>query len=293
MPLCHVALGGNEGDVAATFGHALAQLAAHPGVRVASRSRWYRTVAVGATDSPAYLNGVVALDTDLAPLELLDVLQRVEHDHGRQRHALWDARPLDLDLILYGDTLLDTPRLIVPHPAAWYRRFVLDPLCDIAPDRIHPERGVSIAHLRDRLLRTPFVVEFAPASHPFAEPLRDMIRREFPAVHLRNGSDDPAAAAADQSRTATPHGKPSGTDATLIAWLGRVSPQGETLAAGGPRSTLPPLPHAEPSTSASPPHAWQTLPRIARLDLAQSPWPPLAHLRHTLQAALATPTPVI
>jgi len=127
-------MGANLGaDLSATLTQAALSLAALPGTRVAALSSVWRSAPVDA-GGPDFLNAVVALDTALAPLDLLDALQAIEQAHGRERPYRNAPRTLDLDLLLYDDLVLDTPRLALPHPRLGERAFVLRPLLEIAPD---------------------------------------------------------------------------------------------------------------------------------------------------------------
>jgi 2-amino-4-hydroxy-6-hydroxymethyldihydropteridine diphosphokinase len=128
----YVGFGANLGDPASTLRAAAAEVGRRAG-RVSAASLVYRSAPVGVTDQPPFLNAVAALDTPLPADELLDVLLAVEAEHGRVREVRWGPRTLDLDLIAYGDEVRDDPRLILPHPRAHEREFVLRPLCDIAP----------------------------------------------------------------------------------------------------------------------------------------------------------------
>jgi len=94
---------------------------------------------------PDYLNGVIGIQTGLEPLELLNVLQSIERKLGRpEDHGKWQPRTLDLDILLYDDVVMSTPRLVIPHPEMHKRMFVLRPLCDIAPTLKHPTLKISI-----------------------------------------------------------------------------------------------------------------------------------------------------
>ncbi|AOB40567.1 2-amino-4-hydroxy-6-hydroxymethyldihydropteridine diphosphokinase [Bordetella parapertussis] len=130
--LAYVGLGANLGDAAATLRSVLAELAAAPGILACKASRLYRTAPVDA-QGPDFVNAVAALDTTLAPLDLLDLLQALEQRHGRERPYRNAPRTLDLDLLLYGEQAIDHPRLSVPHPRIHERAFVLAPLCELAP----------------------------------------------------------------------------------------------------------------------------------------------------------------
>jgi 2-amino-4-hydroxy-6-hydroxymethyldihydropteridine diphosphokinase len=134
----YVGVGSNLGDRHATIGRALDLLAAHPGIEVAAVSSLRETDPVGYVDQPSFLNGAARLETTLAPRELLAVLLRTELDLGRERRERWGPRTIDLDLLLYGDAVLDEPGLTLPHPRLHERRFALEPLAELAPHaRIH------------------------------------------------------------------------------------------------------------------------------------------------------------
>ena len=136
MTVAYVGLGANLGDREATIRAAVAQL---PGVVAVSPLR--ETDPVGVTDQPQFLNGVAALETELAPRELLDVLLAIERRLGRERRERWGPRTIDLDLLLYGDEVIDEDGLKIPHPRLHERRFVLEPLADLAPQLVVPGLG--------------------------------------------------------------------------------------------------------------------------------------------------------
>ena len=127
----YIALGANLGDSAATLKTVLDELRQTPGIAAVTASRFYRTAPVEAT-GPDFVNAAAALDTTLAPLELLDVLQALELRHGRERPKN-APRTLDLDMLLHGDQSLEDQRLVLPHPRMHLRAFVLRPLLDLAP----------------------------------------------------------------------------------------------------------------------------------------------------------------
>lgn len=143
-----VGAGGNLGAVAATLRAAFAELDALPATRISRVSRLYRTPPWGDTAQPAFLNAAVALDTALDPRALLEALLAIERRHGRRREAgaRWGPRTLDLDLLLYGDRVIDEPGLRVPHPHLHARAFVLAPLAEIAPGLEVPGQG-RVRHL--------------------------------------------------------------------------------------------------------------------------------------------------
>jgi 2-amino-4-hydroxy-6-hydroxymethyldihydropteridine diphosphokinase len=136
-----IGLGGNTGDPVATLRAATAQLDTLPGSRVLLRSKLYRTPAWGVVAQPDFVNGVVLLETTLDARGLLDGLLAIERAFGRERRERWGPRSLDLDLLLYGDSVIDLPGLHVPHPHLHERAFVLLPMIEIAPDVEIPGRG--------------------------------------------------------------------------------------------------------------------------------------------------------
>lgn len=146
MTTAFVAIGGNLGDARATVLRAMDDLATLAGTRVIARSSLYRSAPVDAA-GPDFINAVVAIDTALAPHELLAGLQRLEQAAGRERPYRNAPRTLDLDLLLHGDQALDTPTLTLPHPRMAQRAFVLLPLAEIAPERVAP---ASIARITDQ-----------------------------------------------------------------------------------------------------------------------------------------------
>jgi 2-amino-4-hydroxy-6-hydroxymethyldihydropteridine diphosphokinase len=128
---------GGEDHVRETLNQAVAALCDGTAVRLVTRSSDYRTPPWGVTDQAAFVNCAIVAETSLAPPALLAHAQEVEHRFGRDREheRRWGPRPLDIDLIAYGDVTLDTPELTLPHPRALERAFVLVPLAEIAPER--------------------------------------------------------------------------------------------------------------------------------------------------------------
>jgi 2-amino-4-hydroxy-6-hydroxymethyldihydropteridine diphosphokinase len=138
----YVGLGANLGDRRRTLRAAVDALGAEEGIEIAAVSTLRETDPVGVGDQPRFVNGVVALDTTLAAREFLDRLLAVEQRFGRVRApGEHGPRTLDLDLLLYGDEELDEPGLSVPHPRLHERRFVLEPLAELAPGLVVPRRG--------------------------------------------------------------------------------------------------------------------------------------------------------
>jgi 2-amino-4-hydroxy-6-hydroxymethyldihydropteridine diphosphokinase len=142
----YIGLGANLGDARATLEAAMVSLGTLPETRLVARSACYRSAPVGYLDQPDFVNAVAALDTRLAPETLLDALLALEAAHGRARSFANAPRTLDLDLLLYGDATLATPRLTIPHPRMAGRGFVLVPLAEIAPGLHFPD-GTALASL--------------------------------------------------------------------------------------------------------------------------------------------------
>jgi len=143
--LAYVGLGSNLGDRLAHLRAAVAGLGELAQVEVAAVSAAYESDPVGYVDQPRFLNGAVALDCGLTPHDLLARLQDIEQSRGRERLVRWGPRTLDLDLLVWGDRLEDTPRLQLPHPRLLERDFALVPVLEIAPDLRHPVTGRSLA----------------------------------------------------------------------------------------------------------------------------------------------------
>jgi 2-amino-4-hydroxy-6-hydroxymethyldihydropteridine diphosphokinase len=121
------------------------ELAALPRTRVLATSRLYRTAPVGFAEQPDFVNACALVETGLAPRALLDDLLAIEKRHGRVRAIPNGPRTLDLDIVLYGDQVIDEPGLKVPHPRAHERMFVLQPLLDVWPDAVIPGKGRASA----------------------------------------------------------------------------------------------------------------------------------------------------
>jgi 2-amino-4-hydroxy-6-hydroxymethyldihydropteridine diphosphokinase len=149
-----IGLGSNLGDRRATIEAALARLDASPDIRVERCSTIIETEPVGPAGQGAYLNAAAKLAVTLSARDLLERCLAVERSFGRDRRfeVRWGPRRIDLDVLLYGDIVIDEPGLTVPHPRLAERLFVLEPLAEIAASRVHPAYGVPIRLLRDRLL---------------------------------------------------------------------------------------------------------------------------------------------
>jgi 2-amino-4-hydroxy-6-hydroxymethyldihydropteridine diphosphokinase len=148
MTECAIALGSNQGDSLSILESSLNALNQIPGIKLKTTSRWYQTKPVGTDKTQSdYLNGCVLLSAAQTPEELLAILQATEIQFGRTSKGDLQPRTLDLDLLLYGDLVLNTPSLTLPHPRMTERAFVLVPLAEIAADWIEPVSGTKIAKL--------------------------------------------------------------------------------------------------------------------------------------------------
>lgn len=155
MIRCYIALGSNLASPLDQVTGALRALAQIPQSTVVAVSAFYRTPPLGPQDQPDYLNAAVALDTTLTPEQLLDNTQRIEQESGRVRKAeRWGPRTLDLDIMLFGNQQINTPRLTVPHYDMHNRMFMLWPLYEIAPDLVFPT-GESLKQCLSELSDPP------------------------------------------------------------------------------------------------------------------------------------------
>lgn len=151
MTLACIGLGANLGDAAQTLRDAFQALAALPQTTLRAYSQLYRTPAWGNEDQPAFVNAAAVLDTALPAPTLLEALLEIERRFGRVRDPAvhWGPRALDLDVLLYGEEVIDLPQLQVPHPYLHARAFALLPLAEIAPDATIPGHG----RVRDAVMR--------------------------------------------------------------------------------------------------------------------------------------------
>ena len=147
MTLAYVGIGANLGPREETLHRAVEVLGRADGVEVVGVSDLRETDPVGVIDQPPFLNGAVAIETTLPARALLDLLLEIERSLGRVRGERWGPRIVDLDLLLYGNEVVDEPGLRVPHPRLHERRFALEPLADLRPELEIPGRGTVSALL--------------------------------------------------------------------------------------------------------------------------------------------------
>jgi 2-amino-4-hydroxy-6-hydroxymethyldihydropteridine diphosphokinase len=159
MARCLVAFGSNLGERRGHLDRALELLGFMPGIRLLGVSRYRESVPIGGpAGQPPFLNGACLVETDLAPHDLLGLLQAVEASLERERAVRWGPRTVDLDLILYDGMVVESERLTVPHPRMATRRFVLEPSAEIAADLTHPTSGCSVGELLENISKPhPYV----------------------------------------------------------------------------------------------------------------------------------------
>ena len=141
MTVAYVGVGANVGQREETLRRAVELLREADGVDVLAVSQLRETEPVGVVDQPPFLNGAVEIETARTPRDLLDLLLEIERSLGRVRAERWGPRTIDLDLLVYGDEIVDEPGLRVPHPRLHERRFALEPLAELQPDVEVPGRG--------------------------------------------------------------------------------------------------------------------------------------------------------
>ncbi|MBI1919831.1 MAG: 2-amino-4-hydroxy-6-hydroxymethyldihydropteridine diphosphokinase [Geobacter sp.] len=159
-----IALGSNEGDRELNLLRAVAEIGRLAGTRITALSHFYDTEPVGPVPQGNFLNAVARLETSLDPHGLLAALQRIETEVFRRKRTVhWGPRIMDLDILFYGDLHISGDDLVVPHPRLHERRFVLEPLAELAPDLLHPLLGKKMRELLDGLGGTGKVVRIQEA----------------------------------------------------------------------------------------------------------------------------------
>ena len=169
MPVCLIALGSNVDASEAVFLDALQELERR-GAETLALSQIATTRPVGSDAGSPYLNAAATVSSLLSPIELLRMLHRVEAAFGRIRTVHWGPRTLDLDLLLYGEEIADQPDLVIPHPAMWYRRFVLDPASEVGPEMLHPILKSTVGELRRDIHVRPLHISLALRAGDSAAP---------------------------------------------------------------------------------------------------------------------------
>jgi len=149
--ICYIGIGSNLGDALRNCRHAVESLSLAKRIEITRVSSFYKTEPVGIENQNLFINAVVEIKTTLSARNLFQNLQNIEKDMGRKKEVKGGPRIIDLDLLFYGQGVIQDADLIVPHPEIQKRRFVLEPLCEIASYFIHPVFGVSIRGLKNRL----------------------------------------------------------------------------------------------------------------------------------------------
>lgn len=163
-----LAFGGNDSASEAYFQKAIRQLQ-QAGINHLEFASPIRSSPMGADAGSEFVNSAGVFETKLSAEELLPTIHNVEEQMGRKRSVRWGPRPIDIDVIFYGDKVIDTNKLVIPHPCAWYRSFVLKPLANIAPNWDHPVLGESVEDLLNRLERRPLTMA-VHNNHPVIKP---------------------------------------------------------------------------------------------------------------------------
>ncbi len=143
----YLSLGSNLGDRLGFLKRAISLISELPGAKVRSVSAIYETEPVGYVDQPEFLNLIVCILTSTEPLDFLRMMKEIEMKIGRVHRDRWHEREIDIDIIFYGDKILDSKDLIIPHPRMHLRKFVLQPLNEIAPNFVHPVNEKEVNQL--------------------------------------------------------------------------------------------------------------------------------------------------
>jgi len=143
----YLGLGSNLGDRIKNLELAISAISEHPEILVHAVSSFYETEPMGYQDQDWFINQVIQIDTTLSPDELLTEIRKIENALGRKRRIKWGPRTMDIDILLYGDMVIESSILTIPHPLLTKRLFVLIPLAEIAPSLKHPVLGRSIRHI--------------------------------------------------------------------------------------------------------------------------------------------------
>ncbi|HEX3034160.1 MAG TPA: 2-amino-4-hydroxy-6-hydroxymethyldihydropteridine diphosphokinase [Thermodesulfobacteriota bacterium] len=162
MPVVFVGIGSNLGNRAENCATAIREMSNF--AKISAVSSIYETEPVGRENQPDFINCITKIETGLSPYELLLSLLSVENKLGRKHTQKWGPRIIDLDILFYDDLIVDSGELTIPHPRAHLRRFVLEPLSEIAPDFVHPTLKVSVSKLLEGLEDPKSVVKIGSFS---------------------------------------------------------------------------------------------------------------------------------
>jgi 2-amino-4-hydroxy-6-hydroxymethyldihydropteridine diphosphokinase len=223
MPSSLIALGANLGDRERTLHAAIERLAALGPTTSLSRSRWHETAPIGGPPNQGpFLNAAVRLETTASPEQLHHALRTIERDLGRRRVQRWEARAIDLDLLLCADQVIETSQLVVPHPRMAFRRFVLEAAVEVAADMVHPTIGWTVGQLLDHLNSAAEYVSLFGVPGSGKTALADLLARAFHGRTLLHGLPPAPAEMADSTPPGT-FDPPSQRFARQIQFLDRFT----------------------------------------------------------------------
>jgi len=157
VSVAYIGIGSNLGDKVLNCKHSIARIDGTSGCEVTARSDLFKTEPEGVAGQQWYVNCVVEVRTEHNPRDLLDRLMAIEHEMGRIRTKKWESRIIDLDLLIFGELVLNLPDLVVPHPLLHTRRFVLEPFVQLAPELVHPVLNVTVRQLLKKLPKQSYV----------------------------------------------------------------------------------------------------------------------------------------
>ena len=153
--IAYIGIGSNLGDKSSNCRYAIDRIETLPGCHAIARSSLFKTEPEGVTGQPWYVNCIAEIAVTINAFELLKGLMNIESAMGRVRRKRWEARIIDLDILLFGQEIRDSHNLIIPHPLMHKRRFVLEPLAQLAPDLVHPVLKITIQELLNQLPLPP------------------------------------------------------------------------------------------------------------------------------------------
>lgn len=181
MPDCGIAFGGNLGDSEQYFRRAVTALE-NRGLQLQAFSTLMKSTPMGSDAGGVFTNAAATFEVTESPQEILRLLHNVENVLGRERHVRWGPRTVDLDLLFCDDLTIDSPELVVPHPCLWFRRFVLQPLAEVAPQWVHPTLRETVEQMCDRLSQRPLILELYDPHQlcPPAGRIHELLAAKFP-----------------------------------------------------------------------------------------------------------------